>query len=108
LTDTNFEARLAAFIPALDAYVAAYYDKHFPTNRKPTHRVDRGPKWTRVVQVQYDDGGGSAYCFIGPDGKIYKPNGWSGPHRKNPRGSIFDDNFSLGKGLTPYGAAYLR
>jgi len=106
MTNPTFEARLAGFIPALDAYVADYYTKQFPNNPKPTHEVQRGPKYVRVIQRSH--GQRSAFCFLDHNGTIYKCQGWKGPMLKNPRGSIFDDNYSLGKGLTPYGAAYLR
>lgn len=101
ITREAFEARLAEFIPALDAFVAKYRP-----GSNTTHEIERGPKYIRVVQVSY--GQRSAYCFLDYQGRIWKPKGWKGPELKNSRGDIFEDNFALGKGLTPYGTSYLR
>lgn len=51
---------------------------------------------------------GSVYCFIrAEDGAILKAASWKAP-AKGVRGSIFDANYSWGKGVGPYGASYLR
>jgi hypothetical protein len=102
---SQFEARLAEFIVAGNAFIAKEHAARgyaFPAAKL---EVERGPKYVRVVRV---DSQRSAYCFLDYEGKIWKPAGWKGPERKNPRGSIFDENFSLGKGLTIYGTSYLR
>jgi hypothetical protein len=40
-------------------------------------------------------------------GNILKADGMKGP-AKGVRGSIFAENFDLGRAVTQYGAAYLR
>lgn len=88
------------FLKALDALRAG--DVH------PEHHIAMyGKKYIRIVCKHPIHEGGSAYCFLDADGNIYKPDGWKSPAR-HIRGSIFDPNFSIGKGLDKYGAAYLR
>jgi hypothetical protein len=101
----NFEERLTEFVPALDAFVAKHYGDSYPGNFIPKHTLERGKKYIRVVSV--GPAQRSAYCFLDFQGNIYKCEGWKNP-AKHIRGSIFDENFSLGKGLGIHGAAYLR
>jgi hypothetical protein len=103
---TQFEARLTEFLEAGNAFVAKEHEARGYQWPAPKLEVERGPKFVRVCRV--DSGSRSAYCFLDYEGVIWKPKGWKGPERKNPRGSIFDENFSLGKGLTVYGTSYLR
>ena len=64
-----------------------------------------GRKYIRIVEEFY--GNRSVYCFLDYDGNIYKSASWKVP-AKHIRGSVFDANYSYGKALGPYGAAYLR
>jgi hypothetical protein len=104
ITTEQFEAKLAEFVPGLEALVGDYYRKAFPGNTLPKFSIERGVKYIRVVRA---DPHKSAYCFLDFQGNIYKCEGWKKP-AKHIRGSIFDEKFSFGKGLGPYGATYLR
>lgn len=70
--------------------------------------LDFGKKYVRVVlrKFPYSDSR-RCYCFLDYDGNIYKSASWKAP-AKHIRGTLFDDNFSWGKALNRYGAAYLR
>jgi hypothetical protein len=68
--------------------------------------VELGRKYIRVVEnLSY--GGRSVYCFFDYKGNIYKAASWKAP-AKGIRGTLFDDGYSWGKALGPYGAAYLK
>jgi hypothetical protein len=64
-----------------------------------------GRKYVRLVVST--PGSRSAYCFIDMKGNILKAASWKAP-AKHSRGSVFDTNYSWGKALGSYGAAYLR
>lgn len=106
----QFETRLAEFVKAVDAYTDEHYRKTLPElhNRgwMPKIELERGKKYIRVV---HSEGASNrrVYCFLDLQGNIYKADSWKKP-AKHVLGSIFDENFSLGKGLTVYGGAYLR
>lgn len=108
MTD-KFETRLADFVAAVDAYIAEHYRKNltnlFDKGLFPKIELERGVKYIRVVEAEQS--GRRVYCFLDLQGNIYKAESWKKP-AKHVRGSIFDENFSLGKGLTVYGGAYLR
>ncbi len=108
MTDT-FEARLTEFVAAVDAFTDTYYRDTFPRLHKlhlvPKITLERGKKYIRVVTAEGSSR--SVYCFLDFQGNIYKSESWKKP-AKHVRGSIFDENYSLGKGLTVYGGAYLR
>lgn len=105
----KIDSILPAFVAALDAMTEAHYRDHLPSSYAsgwvPKHSLDRGKKFIRVVQGHGDQR--SAFCFIDTDGNILKCDGWKRPAR-GIRGSIFDPNFSIGKGITVYGAVYAR
>lgn len=90
-----------SFLKALKAFV--FYNRSMRSNVNFTAEV--GTKYIRIVEVYC--GSRSVYCFLDMDGNIYKSATWKAP-AKHVRGSIFDENFSFGKGLSTYGAAYLR
>lgn len=48
----------------------------------------------------------SVYCFLDRKGNILKAASWKAP-AKHVRGTVFDPDYSWGKGLNRYGAAYL-
>jgi hypothetical protein len=97
---SKVEAILPDFLKALDALRAG--DVH-----PKQHIAQPGLKYMRIVSKHPKHEGGSAYCFLDTDGNIYMPDGWKRP-AKHIRGSIFDANFSIGKGLGKYGPTYLR
>jgi len=106
----KIEAVLPEFIEALDAMVDTYFREELPRSHAngmvPKHRAEIGKKFIRIVQ--YDPSSGSAFCFLDADGNVLKPDGWKRP-AKGIRGNILNDpNYSIGKGLSRYGAAYLR
>ncbi len=69
-------------------------------------RVATGAKNYKIIKCNAAGEDGSVFCFIEKStGDIYKAASWKAP-AKGVRGSIFDDNFSIGKGVNYYGAAY--
>jgi hypothetical protein len=68
-----------------------------------------GKKYIKIVTWNHNNPDSrSVYCFLDRAGNIYKSSSWKAP-AKHIRGNIFTDpNFSLGKGLGHYGAAYMR
>lgn len=106
----KIEPVLGKFVAALEAAADDHYRRTLPESHArgwaPKYTLERGQKFIRVIQ---EDHGGSrcAFCFLDADGNILKCDGWKRPAR-GIRGSLFDPNFSIGKGLTPYGAAYAR
>ena len=109
-THATIEEILPAFIAALDAMLEDYFKKELPGYHErgltPKHRAEIGKKYIRIVQ--FSPRSGSAFCFLDADGNVLKPDGWKRP-AKGTRGNIFNDpNYSIGKCLTRYGAAYAR
>lgn len=109
-------SNFATIEPALDGFIAALnaaLDRHYSETLAeshargwtPTHELERGQKYIRVVQVSM--GSRSAFCFLDGDGNIYKADGWKKP-AKGIRGRLSDPNYSIGKGLTVYGGATYR
>jgi len=108
-TRAEFEARFAPFMDALTAFINEC-DKEFLERFGKVYRTvsyERGIKFIRIVITHPDSGQRSVYCFLDYQGNIYKSASWRAP-AKHIRGSIFEDNFSIGRALGPYGAAYLR
>lgn len=112
ITRAQFEARFAEFLVALQKY----WDDSDPEILKcrdganghyQVVEYDRGTKYIRIISKHTVGDSRSSYCFLDYQGNIYKCAGWKAP-AKHIRGSIFDDNFSIGKGLGRYGAAYMR
>lgn len=91
---SKVDAILPDVLSALDKLKA---DAAFPKSHSATH----GQKFIRIMHD------GSAYAFLDAGGNIYKPDGWKRP-AKGVRGSIFDENFSIGKAFQRYSVAYLR
>lgn len=90
----------------LDEMVDALTDRvseHYGFKVKIT--AEPGRKYIKIV-VELS-GSRSVYCFFDYDGNIYKAASWKAP-AKHVRGSVFDDDYSWGKSLGPYGAVYLR
>jgi len=107
----KLEPILPAFIEALNKMTADYYRKELTATYEagwvPTFSVEPGKKYVRIVVGKNIPGHGSVYCFLDADGNILKAEGYKKP-AKGIRGSIFDPNFSLGKGLGRHGAVYWR
>lgn len=69
--------------------------------------AEPGKKYIKIVTWHHNaNKDRSVYCFLDQKGNIYKAASWKAP-AKHIRGSVFDENYSLGKGLTVYGARYL-
>ena len=67
-----------------------------------------GPKYIKIVLNMYGNTENrSVYCFLDQEGNIYKSASWKAP-ASYIRGSIFDPDYTWGKGLGPFGATYLR
>ena len=98
---------LQDFLDGVNVHLRAYYAESFPSLAPSQLEIDDkvGSKYIRVWSNSR--GSRSAYCFIDYQGRIYKPATWKAP-AKHARGSIFDPNFSWGRGLGPHGATYLR
>lgn len=69
--------------------------------------AEPGAKYIRIVSAHAKSTSRSVYCFVDYNGNIYKSASWKAP-AKHIRGSVFDENYSWGKALGPYGAAYLK
>ena len=105
----EFETRLEACLAALTAFQAeCYKSKGF---RMEPYQITamRGTKFVRLVMERSGVGGEerSCYGFLDYQGNIYKSESWAKP-AKHIRGSIFDENFSIGKAFNEYGVVYLR
>lgn len=93
------------FLNAKAAESAVVEKSHFDPH---TYRADVGPKNIKIVEQRYGRAeAASVYCFLDRKGNILKAASWKAP-AKGVRGTIFDNNYSWGRGLGPYGAAYLR
>lgn len=104
-------AQVALFVTALQKlFDDSYADSPLSA---PRAEVLIGTKNIKVVRAEYDKSGvrytASAHCFIDIEtGNILKAASWKVP-AKGVRGNIFtDDNYSIGKGVGEYGAAYFR
>lgn len=88
------------FVSALEEYLSENY-------RDVKVDFNIGRKYVKFIV----DGSGSrsVYCFLDSEGNIYRPASWKAPSTKHIRGNIVeDDNYSLRKGLGPYGTAYMK
>ena len=103
---------LAQVLEVLNARLYDYYAASFPTlveiGAHTVLAIDNvGQKYIRIIAGRPDGGQRSVHCFLDYQGNIYRADGWKKP-AKHIRGSVFDDNCSWGRGLGPYGAAYLK
>lgn len=79
-----------------------------PLLERDTYSAVIGRKNIKIVVNRYGNPENrSVYCFLDMDGNIFKAASWKIP-AKHKRGSVFDENYSWGKGLGPYGATYMR
>lgn len=115
---TESSPELLGFREKLEKLCNDHLESHFAVLAK-SYRIgitfEFGPKYIRVVRadVPHDRDGArrystrSVHCFIErSNGTIWKPAGWKGPERKNPRGNVCGENPL--QGLTEYGTIYLR
>ena len=100
-SDTIF---LDDFLAALNKWVNEYETKNYPGSEPSTIVAKLGRKYIKLITVGRNC---SVYCFLDRSGNIYKAASWKAP-AKHIRGSVFDANYSLGKALGHYGAAYLK
>jgi len=98
----DFQKRLNEFIQALENYCNQYKT---PEEEHVKVSYTMGTKWVKIVLGRY--GNQSSHSFIDFSGNIYKAASWTVP-AKHIRGSIYDENFSIGKGVNQYGATALR
>lgn len=110
-TEEEITARIAEFCKAVVEFIDSK-NAGTPYPFKAVIEADFGKKNCRIVKRERDQTGaifgGSVFCFIDlENGNILKADGWKRP-AKGVRGNIFEENFSIGKGVSEYGAAYLR
>lgn len=103
--DQSRTVHLNDFISALNKWINDYETQHYPGSGTSSIVAEPGRKFIKLVVTRF--GSRSVYCFLDRSGNIYKSASWKAP-AKHIRGSVFDANYSLGKALGPYGAAYLR
>lgn len=73
----------------------SYAQRGDNVNRARFEPSPGGKKYVRIVHISiihgHEPGGGSAHCFVKiEDGTLWKPDGWKGPAKNFPRGSVFD------------------
>jgi hypothetical protein len=70
--------------------------------------ADLGKKYIKIVE-RHPNHGNSAYVhsFIDYQGNIYKAASWRAP-AKHIRGTVWDKDYSWGKGWGKYGGTYLK
>lgn len=95
---------LQEFLDAINARLDDYYEKTGNGRGYKRLIAEPGSKYIKIVEEVPQR---SVYCFLDYDGNIYKAATWRAP-AKHVRGNVFEDNFSWGRALNPYGAAYLR
>lgn len=103
------EIKLNDFLAALNEYILKSDTKTFPSltanGAYRTITAKPGRKYIKLIE-SHSNSSRSVFCFLDFDGNIYKSASWSAP-AKHIRGNLFDDNYSFGKGIGQYGAAYL-
>jgi len=100
LKNANGKVELQTFLNFLEATVGQ------SRNTSVLFSAEPGRKYIRIVETYYNSR--SVYCFLDQVGNIYKSASWKAP-AKHIRGNIINDpDFSYGRGLTAYGASYLK
>jgi hypothetical protein len=105
LQSGKYTILLSDFITALNKWMNDYEEQHYPGSDKSVITVEPGRKYIKLVVSRY--GSRSVYCFLDRRGNIYKSASWKAP-AKHVRGTVFESDYSIGRSLGPYGAAYLR
>ena len=107
-TRGDVSIRLSEVIACIDKKRAEHHRKNGHAFEPEILEAQIGMKYIRLVTRRPGiDLSGSVYCFLDKEGNIYKAASFKAP-AKGIRGSVFDPDCSWGKGLGPYGAAYLR
>lgn len=107
------EVALKDFLAALNDYIVSYTKKSFPSlyadGRYDVITAQVGRKYVKLVRESVDgsDNSRSVHSFVDFAGNIYKAASWRAP-AKHIRGTVFDENYSIEKGLGAYGAAYMK
>jgi hypothetical protein len=103
---TAVAKRLVGFVGKIQTETARYFAQHYSNLTVPTIEVVVGSKYFKIVSVSSDSR--SVHSFVDKaNGDIFKAASWLIP-AKHVRGSIFDADYSWGKGVTMYGGSYLR
>lgn len=97
------EVKLIDFISAIDDKINEYAESQKFSGPHGVFVEKIGSKYIRVISK----GQRSVYCFLDKHGNILKAASWAAP-AKHIRGSVFDENYSWGAALGPYGASYLK
>lgn len=106
IANVKVAERFQGFVNKVQTEVAKHYKEKFTMLTVPDMEVEEGSKFYKVVTNNHSQR--SVYCFVNKQtGDIYKAATWRAP-AKHVRGSIFDANFSYGKGVSLYGGSYLR
>lgn len=101
----NQEIRLNDFLDFMNKKAEA---NKVPSLGANTYTAQIGSKNIKIVECYLGNPNDRrVYCFLDREGNIFKAASWKAP-AKHKRGSIFDPDFSWGRGLGPFGAAYLR
>lgn len=112
IANAKVAQRFEGFVAKIQAETIAYFAKHYSILTPDKVEVEEGSKFYKVVKVNIgrngEEGQRSVHCFVSKaNGDIYKAATFKQP-AKHVRGSIFDANYSYGKGVTIYGGSYLR
>jgi hypothetical protein len=89
----DFQKTLGEFISGL----------HSLTGKKVSYEI--GTKWARVFIGDFSER--TIHSFVDFSGNIYKAASDTVPAKKI-RGSIYDENYSIGTGVDEHGAKFLR
>jgi hypothetical protein len=106
----EFDRALVGFLVAAQTKVNAQWKAMGLTYAPPPTIIisGSGERWIKLVkQGNAPDTSSSVYVFIDrTTGFVHKARTWKAPEPKNPRSSIFDDDFGA-SGVTHHGAVYL-
>lgn len=110
-TPEEFDKALSGFILAAQIKVDARFAQYAPL-QSARLEAQRSPKYIRIVERNSINGveqeHGSVFCFVDREtGNVLKPAGWKGPEKRNPRSTIYADDYGV-SGVTGYGTTYLR
>jgi len=104
---SEFTTKIEGFLAALQKLSDDHYAANFKHITGPVFSAKYNPSYVRIIRTETFGSGRSVHCFIDYDGNILKAAGWKAP-AKGIRGTLDDENFSVGKGVGVYGAAYFR
>ena len=100
----KFLSRLNEFTAALQKMINEHFAQNLSNLTPPEVVVMNGVKNVRIVRKEPHTR--SVHCFISKEtGDIFKAAGWAAP-APHARGNIYNEDMM--KGVTVYGAEYLR